>query len=423
MTVAVEAGELGQGTGIPVTRETAFPIGSISKAWTATLVMILVADGDLELDAPLGEHLPDLGDLGGRLTLRQLLSHTSGFADMPEFSTGSLRRYVREHCRRQDLVVAPETGFTYSSRNYVLVGHLIETITGMSWWEAMESVLLRPLGVDPAVVVTPPGRTPYERPIATGHSVNTTLGRTRPVQQSLTSAGAPAGALAMSAVDLVALGLMHVRPGIPELLPVTHAEWMRQAVPGADPFGLADGWGAGLAVFSDGVTDWVGHDGNAHGTACYLRIDPAGGWVVALTTNANTGSLLWEELSTELRQTSLPLGAHRRNVSGHAPVASPAECVGSYVNGPTEYLITAGDDGELYLANGDELIARLAFADDAVFVLQDLASGQRLHIGRFLRDPITKQVEQLQIGGRLARRERAPTVPEARSSTDSLRCV
>jgi hypothetical protein len=133
--------------------------------------------------------------------------------------------------------------------------------------------------------------------------------------------------------------------------------------------------------------------------------------------------LLWEELSTELRQVNLPLGAHRRDISVHPPVASPAECVGSYVNGPTEYLITAGDDGSLYLANGDELIARLIFSDDVVFVLQDLTSGQRLHAGRFLRDPITKQVERLQIGGRLARRERAPIVPEARSPTDSLRCV
>src|SRR5918997_4034942 len=78
VTVAVEAGELEHGAGIPVTRETAFPTGSISKAWTATLAMILVADGDLELDAPLDQHLPELI---GRLTLCQLLSLTSGLAD------------------------------------------------------------------------------------------------------------------------------------------------------------------------------------------------------------------------------------------------------------------------------------------------------------------------------------------------------
>ncbi|MGH3513407.1 MAG: serine hydrolase domain-containing protein [Pseudonocardiaceae bacterium] len=418
VTVAVEVGESEHGGGIPVTRETAFPTGSITKAWTATLAMILVADGDLELDAPLDEHLPELGDLGGQLTLGQLLSHTSGFAsspDIPELATLSLGRYVREHCRWQDLILPPGTRFSYSSRNYVLAGHLIEMTTGMSWWEAVESILLRPLGVDPAAIVGAP-RAPSGRPIATGHSVNSASGRTRPVEQSLIPAEAPAGALAMSAVDLVALGLMHVGPGLPALLPAAYAERMREAVLGADPFGLADGWGPGLAVFRDGTTDWVGHDGNAYGTSCYLRIDPVGGWVVALTTNANTGSYLWEDLRTELRRAHLPMGAPKPDISSQVPVAPPADCVGSYCNGLTEYLITAAEDGALCLASGGELIARLAFYGPGMdFVLHDLTSGQGLHVGRFLRDPITRQVEQLQIVGRLARRHRPLTVPQPRS--------
>lgn len=420
VTVAVEVGELEHGGGILVTRESAFPIGSISKAWTATLAMILVADGDLGLDAPLGEHLPELDDLGSRLTLCQLLSHTSGFAsspDTPALSTLSLGRYVREHCRQQDLLLPPGTGFSYSSRNYVLVGHLIETITGMSWSEALESILLRPLGVELATVVESM-RAPSERLIATGHSVNTALGRTRPVQQSIASAEASAGALAMSAVDLVALGLMHIGSGFPELLPAGYAERMRQAVPGADPFGLADGWGAGLAVFRGSTTDWVGHDGNGNGTSCYLRVDPAGGSVVALTTSANTGSRLWEQLRTELGLANVPLGAPAPDIPSGAPVAAPAELVGSYSNGPTEFLVTVADDGGLCLALGDEL-APLTFYDDLDFLIHDPVSGSRQHVGRFLRDPVTQQVEHVQIGGRLASRQPS-VVPEARSPLDSL---
>lgn len=419
VTVAVEVGEVEHGVETPVTEDTAFPIGSISKAWTATLAMILVADGDLGLDAPLDEHLPELDHLVGRLTLRQLLSHTSGFADIPELCTLSPGRYVREHCRRQDLVLAPETAFSYSSRNYVLAGHLIETITGMDWWEAMESILLRPLGIEPATIMEAQ-RAPYARPIATGHSVNTTLGRIRPVQQSMAPAEAPAGALALSAVDLVALGLMHIGPGVPNLLPAADAEQMRQAVPGADPFGLADGWGCGLAVFGDGTTDWVGHDGNANGTSCYLRIDPAGGWVVALTTNGSTGTGLWQELGSRLRQAGIPLGEHRGDISTPAPIAFPAECVGSYSNGPTEWLITAAADGDLCLASRGELVARLVFSHDMSFVVQDPESGQKLHVGRFLRDPITKEIELLQIFGRIARR-RPSAVPEPRWPAESLR--
>lgn len=411
--VAVEVGELEHGAGMPVTWETAFAIGSISKAWTATLAMILVADGDLELDAPLDGHLLQMPDLAGGLTMRHVLSHTSGFASSPdalELSTLSLGRYVRERCRRKDLILSPGTGFSYSNRNYVLAGHLIETITGMTWWDAMESILLRPLAVDPAAIVGA-GAARCSRPIATGHSVNSALSRIRPVQQSLAPVEAPAGALAMSAVDLVALGLMHVEPGVPELLAAADAEQMRQAVPGADPFGLADGWGCGLAVFQDGTTRWVGHDGNADGTSCYLRIEPADGWVVALTTNANTGSYLWAQLCTELRWPKLPLAAHHRALPPPTPVAPSTDCVGRYFNGPAEYHVTIADDGALYLANGDELTARLAFYDDLDFVLRDLTSGQGMHAGRFLRDPITKQVNQVLIGGRLAQRRQDSRKP------------
>ncbi|MGH3844310.1 MAG: serine hydrolase domain-containing protein [Pseudonocardiaceae bacterium] len=420
VTVAVEVGEQEHGSGIPVTRQTAFPTGSISKAVTATLAMILVGDGDLELDAVLEEHLPELDDLGGQLTLRQLLSHTSGFAsspDTPELPTLSRGRYVREHCRWQDLILVPGVAFSYSNRNYVLVAHLIETITRMNWAEAVESILLRPLGIDLALVGGS-GRGPGGRPIATGHSVNTAVGRTRPVEQSVAPAEAPAAALAMSAIDLVALGLMHIGPGFPELLPAAHAEQMRQAIPGIEPFGLADGWGPGLAVYQGETTTWVGHDGNANGTSCYLRIDPANGCVVALTTNANTGSAVWEELQVAIGLANPPGTPLQRDRSSRVAADAAAEFVGSYSNGPTEFVITEGDDGGLFLEIGGELVARLAFYNDRDFLIQDPISGQGQHAGRFLRDPSTRQVAHLQIGGRLAPRI-PPAMPEARPSAES----
>lgn len=150
-TVDVEVGELQHGAARQVTRAAAFPVGSITKSFTATLAMVLVADGDLELDAPLGEYLSDLDELGERASLRHMLSHTSGLAagpDSEDISSVSLARYVADHCRSHNLVQAPGTGFSYSNMAYVLVGRLIETVTGMSWREAMESILLRPLGIE-----------------------------------------------------------------------------------------------------------------------------------------------------------------------------------------------------------------------------------------------------------------------------------
>ncbi len=403
--VAVEIGELEHGGGHRVTPDAAFPIGSVTKSFTATVAMILVTDGDLELDAPLGEYLTELDELGDRQTLRQLLSHTSGFASGPDSEcllSASLRRYVLDHCGPPNLVLPPGSGFSYSNMGYILTGLVIEKVTGMSWRDAMESILLRPLGIEPAFICAPalqPGR-----PIATGHSVNTAVGRTRPVQQSTAAAEAPAGGLAVSAADLVALGLMHVGTGVSDLLPAIYAEQMRQAVPAADAFGLADGWGLGLAVFRDAAAEWVGHDGNGDGTSCHLRINPTDGWVVAFTSNAITGFWLWQELLAELAQANVPIEASRARGSQGRPTRPPAGCVGTYVNGDLEFVVAADKDGNLRLAIGGDEFTRLICHDGMTFSQEDPASGQRVFGGRFMGNPFTGRVEGIQIGGRVARR-------------------
>src|SRR5262249_36884525 len=167
------------------------------------------------------------------------------------------RSYIVEHIRGRDLVQPPGAGFSYSNPGYVVAGRLIETVTGMSWSEAVESILLRPLGIEPTFA-NPLGSIPPQRPVAPGHSVNTAVGRIRPVRPDLMPAFAPVGGLAVSAVDLVKLGLIHVEPGRPEVLPAAYASQMRRAVPRADPFGLADGWGPGLAVYWHQPAEWVG---------------------------------------------------------------------------------------------------------------------------------------------------------------------
>jgi CubicO group peptidase (beta-lactamase class C family) len=408
-TVAAKAGELEYGTGCAVTKDAAFPIGSISKSFTATTAMILVADDDLELDAPLSEYLPELGnrsaDLAAQLTLRELLSHTSGLADGPdEVTAASLQRYVLDHCRNPELVLPPGTGFSYSNIGYVLAGHLIEVITGMSWWEAVESIVLRPLGIEPAFIVAPgPGMS--ERPIATGHSVNALVGRTRPVEQSLALAEAPAGALAVSAADLVAFGLTQVEGRTPSLLPTSYAEQMREAVPAAEPFGLADGWALGLAMFRNGNTAWVGHDGNADGTACYLRVDPVEGCVVAFTSNANLGVNLWLELVTELNRMGLPIKSYSATEALGPTALPPPGCVGTYWNGDLEYSVTAQKNGTHQLAIDGEVVARLEFHEGLTFSQHDPNSGQFVQVGRLLRDPITGNLDLIQIAGRLGRRQ------------------
>jgi CubicO group peptidase (beta-lactamase class C family) len=382
--VAVAVGEAEYGSGRPVTTDLAFPIGSIGKAFTATVAMVLVADGDLELDAPIGGLVPELaGKPAAAVTLRQLLSHTSGLESGPDGGP-SMRRLVAQ----AGLIQAPGQAFSYSNAGFVLAGRLIETVTGMSWWDAVESILLRPLGIVPAFVISPE---PSSRLVATGHAVNAE-GRTRPVTQNITLAEAPAGAIAASASDLVTFGLMHVR-GSPILL-AEYTREMRELV--VDAFGLADGWGLGLALF-DG---WAGHDGTGDGTWCQLRLDPESGTVAALTSNASTGVGLWDDLLQELDRLGLSIPSGSLMAVPEVEVPPPPGCAGSYFNGDTEYSI---DDGMCLSVDGDPQ-ATITFHEGLTFSLRDNQTGQRMYAGRCLVTPETGKIDRIQINGRLAGR-------------------
>lgn len=394
------------GTDRRVTDRSKIPAGSIGKAFTATVAMMLVADGDLGLDDPIAEHVADLRDghdLFGRLTPRQLLSHTSGLPAsldeyLPESATTSPRRYLSECARRAVPVCRPGAAFSYSNVGYVLVGHLIEVITGLAWHEAVESILLRPLGIEPAFVVTGP----VGAPVSPGHAVNPATGRAHPVRQTVTPGTAATGALALSAGDLAAFAALHLADG-PDLMDRDVIELMHEPVAAAEPFGLADGWGLGLAVFHHDDHPWVGHDGTGDGTACHLRIDPADDCVVAFTSNASTGSALWQDVIAELRAAGLPVGDYQPPVALDRPQPPPAECFGQYVNGDNEYSI-ARRNGRPCVAVAGEIFPELAVHERGVFSVRDPMTGRRINGGRFLANPGTGHINGLQTGGRIARR-------------------
>jgi CubicO group peptidase (beta-lactamase class C family) len=403
-TVVAEFGEAEFGTGAPVTADTAFPVGSITKAVTAAVVLALVADGDLELDEPVGSHVPGLLVPVAGVSIRQLLSHTGGLpcSPAPEQVAGfSAQRYVRHAARPERMVLPSGSGFSYSNVGYVLLGEVISTVTGMSWGDAVTAVLLRPLGVATDLIGVP-GAAASGRRIAAGHSRHPRTGRIRPVRQCLIPAEAAAGALALSAADLVAFGRLHVDGGNPAVLPAEQAALMRDVVPGAVPFGLARGWGLGLAAFGAAPYDWFGHDGNADGTDCHLRIEPACGRVVALTANIGAGSPLWEEVSAQLRSRGVPLedGLPRSEVW---PVAT-TDCVGTYRNGDLTYQVAPGGPFGLRFSVEGESAEPLVLGADLTFYLRDESSDRWTVGGRFVRDECDGSVNAVQVGGRLGRR-------------------
>lgn len=432
-TIMVETGEQTYGTGVAVTSRSAFPLGSLTKPFTATLAMVLVAGGDVELDAPLADYVPQLGIASGRpdarITLRRLLSHTSGLAaniDEAGDHSEARRHWIARHCREADAVHRPGTVFSYSNIGYILAGHLIEVITGMSWWEAVDAMLLRPLDIVPAFVVGPPPSA--FRPIVLGHTVQERRNRVLPVTgQILPKVAAPSAGLALSAADLVTFTRMHLAD--PSLRPMldrdSAAEMRRDQLAGTavGPFGMADSWGLGWAVYRDSGSDgpdvdWFGHDGTGEGTSCHLRFEPTTGTVVALTVNAGTGSALWEDLLGELRSAGLGVGNHRFSTPPHPAREVPVlpECAGRYVNGEMEFTVVR-QGADFRLKTGAEERFRLIGLADLHFTMREPDGGRTTYVGRFLRDPKTGEIDLIQVSGRLARRAAGPATATGQATT------
>lgn len=374
-TTVSAAGVTRLGSGDPVTDRSAFPLGSITKPVTAMLVMALVEDGELELDASLEEHL---GPAHRERTVRQLLSHTAGLPATLREQDETLSR-ARWAARFDESPFPPGEQFSYSNAGYVLAGHLVEMITGMSWADAVSVIVLEPLGITPATAVV------------AGHSVRS--GSTV-VLDGLPGPAieAPAGGLALSAAELAAV----LTTGAGRMC---EDQLTAMAV---GPFGMADGWGLGWARHQS----WWGHDGTGDGTSAHVRFDPGTGDAVVLTTNASTGPLLWQALLERLADQGIEVGDHPFSTLPGAgdPVPPPAEAAGRYANGDLVLDVTTTPAGELALALGDRPYAGLTCFSGHRFLARELTSARMTYAGRFITGP-DDAVTHVQISGRLSRKQ------------------
>ncbi|MFI5979094.1 serine hydrolase domain-containing protein [Streptomyces sp. NPDC051452] len=415
-TLSVTAGVTRAGTDRPVTAETAFALGSVTKVFTATVAAQLVAEGDLEWDEPVAEYLAEFdGAVDGRMatvTLRHLLSHTAGLVadhELDDARESSLARYTANAATTLALH-EPGHCFSYSNTGYNVVGRLIEAAGDMKWQAVLENSLLRPLGIDP--VFPGGGSAAGLRATADGHAVRPGQERTaHPVGLYLPAGWAPASGLAASADDLAALAALHLgtHPGADTLLPARERAEMAARVPAADAFGMADGWGLGLAHYASPDGTWLGHDGTADGGSAHLRFHPGTGTIVALTTNATTGTLLWADLVDLLREHGVPVGDHRPAAgTGPAVTTGLDRFAGDYRNGDTRFVVRAHPDGTaLRLTDATGLTADLTPHADLTFGARRTDTDTAPFTGRFVTEPTAGDIILMQLGGRSARRTTA----------------
>ena len=134
-----------------------FRVGSVTKTFTAAIVLQLVEEGRLDLDDTLEEHLPGVVPRGASITIRQLLSHRSGLADITDFpawleqaSRSATTRPVDtlRYAASQPMAFRPGSEWGYSNTNFIALGLVIEKLTGETYASQLEKRILEPLRLD-----------------------------------------------------------------------------------------------------------------------------------------------------------------------------------------------------------------------------------------------------------------------------------
>jgi CubicO group peptidase (beta-lactamase class C family) len=154
LTANVAAGVVNLDTGVKVTTDSVFQIGSITKPITATLIMQLIDEGQLSLEDPVVKHLPEFrvarADVSSSVTIRQLLCHVSGidgdfFEDTGNGTDGTER--LIERARMLPSLFDPGAMMSYCNFGFAVLGRIIEVKRRKSWDDALKDHLYDPLGM------------------------------------------------------------------------------------------------------------------------------------------------------------------------------------------------------------------------------------------------------------------------------------
>ena len=298
-------GVLNSATGVAVTTDSLFQVGSITKIWTATMIMQLIDEGLLSLDTTVSEALPGarlgVSDISGQVSVRHLLTHTSGIDGDIFTDTGRgdecVKRYVGLLAEAPS-VFAPGAAYSYCNSGYVLLGRIIEVLDGQSWDESLRERLTGPLSI--TQTVTLPEEAILHRAAVGHHRCGT------PVHVwGLPRSVGPAGLITASAGDLLTFARLHLDGGVTaegkRLLGEASVSAMQSAYAAIPEFsapGSAIGLGWRLSRWADRII--IGHDGDTVGQSAYLRIDPEAGVAACLLTNAAESEALYRAVFNEV---------------------------------------------------------------------------------------------------------------------------
>jgi CubicO group peptidase (beta-lactamase class C family) len=424
------AGVLNLRTGVQVTPDSLFMIQSITKVWTATLVMQLVDDGLIELDVPVRAYLPRFrtADDGAsaRITVRHLLTHTGGFeGDIWAATTAgedALQRFVEDLVSRAPQNSRPGEMYSYCNAGYGVLGRLVEVLRNTAYPTAVRQYLAEPLGIDELASCADEAlafRT------AIGHVRPSPHAAQRPSKLwAVMPASNPAAGnqLAMSARALIAFASMHLTDGQASggtrLLSTASAQAMRE--PQVDhPAAIGTPARHGLGWMLAPRAGVVEHGGDTIGVSAQLRLVPEHGIAGAILTNSDAAGPIADNLLDPLLVDLAGIGPEPEPPSpdADARVPAPERYVGRYQTRPSQREVTVDEDGRLWLTvtQRNEALTMAEAAgvpvetdryemrpvDGDVFVLTD-SSGTTVQVVEFLG--AADRARFLHIGGRAAPR-------------------
>jgi CubicO group peptidase (beta-lactamase class C family) len=271
----------------PATTSTRYAIGSVSKQFTAAAILLLQEEGKLSLDDKVSRWFPDL-TAANEVTIRQLLSHTSGYEDyapqdyiIPEWTKPTTSAAILKGWAKKPLNYDPGTRWQYSNTGYVIAGGIIEKASGMSLVDFLKARILNPLGMSSAgdcSVLGPADATAYTR---------FALGPPRPVAREGSGWYNGAGELCMTPSDLAKWDIAFLNRRI--LLPRSYEEFTREVK-------LADGKGTryalGLSVGERNGSPVYSHNGEVSGFLASNEVFPKQRGAVIVCSNEDGINLI-----------------------------------------------------------------------------------------------------------------------------------
>jgi CubicO group peptidase (beta-lactamase class C family) len=267
---------------VAATPDMRYGIGSISKQFTAATVLLLQQEGKLSLDDPVARYIPGL-TRGNDVTIRQLLSHTSGYQDFwpqdyvpPAMEKSITPQGILDHWAKQPLDFEPGTRWQYSNTNFEIAALIVEKVSGKPFYQFVRTRILDPLGISSAVDFDAKGPTSVE-PVG---YMRYGLGPLRPATSTGPGWMYGAGELAMTARDLAKWDIAMINQSLLE--PESYRA-METAVLLKN--GVSTDYGLGVDVDMSAGHRTVEHSGEVAGFTAENIVYPDDSAAVVVLTN------------------------------------------------------------------------------------------------------------------------------------------